>query len=82
MASKPVKKQKENLARCAGEGKHSKGDIGEEKRIRPNLNLVMKSREDVRESREWRKRSLWFKQVSSFLGPPGTMVGPLKSLLN
>ena len=29
---KPVKKQKENPAGCAGEGKQSEGNIGEEKR--------------------------------------------------
>ena len=32
MASKPVKKRKENPAWCAGEGKQIKGNIGEEKR--------------------------------------------------
>ena len=32
MTSKPVKKQKENPAGCAGEGKQRKGNIGEEKR--------------------------------------------------
>ena len=32
LARKPVKKQKENPAGCAGEGKQSKGNIGEEKR--------------------------------------------------
>ena len=32
MARKPVKKPKENRAGYAGEGKHRKGYIGEEKR--------------------------------------------------
>ena len=32
MVRKPVKKQKENPAGCAGEGKQSKRNIGEEKR--------------------------------------------------
>ena len=32
MASKPVKKQKENPAGCVGEGKQSKGYIREERR--------------------------------------------------
>ena len=32
LARKPVKQQKENPAECAGEGKQSKGNIGEEKR--------------------------------------------------
>ena len=31
MARKPVKKQLENRAGCAGEGKQTKGNIGEEK---------------------------------------------------
>ena len=33
MARKPVKKQKENPVGCDGEGKQSKGNIGEEKRM-------------------------------------------------
>ena len=32
MVRKPGKKQKENPAGCAGEGKQKKGNIGEEKR--------------------------------------------------
>ena len=32
MVRKPVKKQEENPAGCAGEGKQSKGNTGEEKR--------------------------------------------------
>ena len=57
--------------------------------IPPNLNFVMKQREEGVRGREREgfgvgrrkgsgergKKSLRFKQVSQFLGPPGTMVG-------
>ena len=33
LARKPVKKQKENPAGCAGEGEQIKGNIGEDKRM-------------------------------------------------
>ena len=39
MARKPAKKQKENPAGCAGEGKQRKGNIEEEKRTADSAKL-------------------------------------------